>query len=554
MEDTSPSSPPPSALPAPPVSWVRVAAPLSCSGSEASEPPTASDLSLLTLLASDNAHAFAKALPPLPLGCNAPVSLLPLGRAARSWTWLHAAAAQGAAGCLQLLLMPGVLRSFHGVVDRRAGDGRAPLLIASEHRHSSSASGKDCEAVSCLLRAGATAHAPRKPDGVTPAHLCCRASCARCLRALLQKSPQLVDATCRAGETPLHAAARVGASECASTLLSLGACIDATTDGDGKLLTPLHLACRAGSRRLVALLLERQASVHTRDGLSRTPLRHATAAGATHAVAMLLEASADPDCFGVALKTGVRKVEEVMLLEMRRVLERCDAVDVVSSALAGERGGGQLCPAGVAKAVDQVVARWARVLTCLVRGGASVRVADLATLQLGYTECRAAATATAAAAAAGSPSKVLPPEPSVPSLLELSQRALAFGLSSETVLSTLHLAVMLGAPSRLRSECERLVLLNCRSLEDTGAFAAAGLAPRSFVRALLENGLRQSAAAAVERSTDATVSDDSARRVWYDFDLPAIWAEETDPFDPAWGGGGEDDETSSGSDSSESDE
>ena len=376
------------------------------------------------------------------------------------------------------------------LVDRRAGDGKAPLLIAAEHRHVGSS---DCECVEALLRAGAAAHAVRKPDGLSAAHLSCAAGCARCLRPMLQRAPQLIDCRCRGGRLPLHAAAAAAAHECVSELLGIGAHVGDPIDaGDG--LCPIHLACRAGSRRTIRLLLERRADVHCRDGRGRTPLLHATSALKPRAVAELLSQRADPSCFSGALQAALRKLTDAALAERvdglahgppaREEALRDGGASRGSAALPGTEGG------AAARRVWQLAERWARVLACLVRGGASVRVGDLSLLRLGWSEHAAASPGDGSGGGGGGGG-------GVPSLLRLSERAAAFGLSESTVLPTLHLARMLGAAA-LASECERLIVQHGATLAELGIFRGAGVRSGAFLRGTLANALRRRAAEAVD--------------------------------------------------------
>ena len=178
------SPPPPNSLPDPPLAWLRL-------------PPDAR-----MALVADDPNALLKALGPPPLAASPPLALRPDGRAARNWSWLHAAAAHGSPGCMSLLLSARLHRQpTSAFINHRAGDGRPALLIAAEHGH---ASGRDCECIEALLRAGAAAHAVQKTDNATAAHLSCAARCPTCLRRLLQRAPHLTDGARRDGAQPLH--------------------------------------------------------------------------------------------------------------------------------------------------------------------------------------------------------------------------------------------------------------------------------------------------------------------------------------------------------------
>lgn len=507
------TSPSPSALPLP----VKL---LSGGVSTSPPPPTTTvstreeqERSLLVTLTADDVATFVRQTEQ-PLASAPPAPLLPEGRAARGWTWLHAASAAGAAGILQYLLAPGKL--FAGVgslVDRRAGDGSTALMLAAEHRHTD---GADCDCVAALLRAGANASLQRKSDGASVGHLCAAARCAGCLRVILQRAPQLVDVRSHAGERPLHTAARTGASGCAAELCSLGARVDAPTeDKHGR--TALHLACAAGSRRTAALLIERRAQLHVRDRRGRAPLWHATAALKPRAVSVLIAAGAEPQ-FAGACATALRQCTDA-------------ATDAILEQAALQTHTGPIGPrAGSKMAVlSRLFARWSGVMACLVSAGATVSSSDLTALGLGWAMEPGNAAPGAMPEAAPEAAQDGRPSLSPPSLFVLSQRAVANHLSADTVLPTLDLARMLDA-GPLRSECERLVCQQSTALEEAGAFAAAGVPAMGVVRAIIDNALRRRAAEIVVARGKAGASIEEGRARLPRSALPVWAATETDPL------------------------
>ena len=395
------------------------------------------------VLSADDVNAFARRV----LCSEAiPAEALPAEpRSARNFSWLHAAASCSAPAILQYLLS----RRTSPHVDRRTGDSSTALLIAAEHRHRRS---EDCDSVSALLRAGACGALARR-DGVTAAHLACQARCTNCLRALLQREPRLVDATCkRRGERPLHVAARVGATECVAELCSNGAEVDARA-ADELRSTALHLACDIptpfkprGRAATVSLLLQRQANPNAVDARGRSPMGYAAQWGSssTKIMRVLLSHGASPNCFSAAVSGALRAVEQ------RRAPAR--------SSIAGRQG-----QTPSVQSTERRMARWARLLASLLRAGATVRVADLRDLQLGWAECSVVDKRQLHEDLKQGAS-------AVPSLVSLSERALANSLTLETVLTVLSVASMLGT-RRLQSECERMVLQHARALESEGAFS-----------------------------------------------------------------------------------
>ena len=81
-----------------------------------------------------------------------------------------------------------------------------------------------------------------------------------------------------------------GAEALADLLIKHGADPNAISDG----VTPLLLACQAGSMKLIASLLEKGAQVHTASDSGVTPLMVLAASGHVRGVRLLLEAAKGP--------------------------------------------------------------------------------------------------------------------------------------------------------------------------------------------------------------------------------------------------------------------
>lgn len=101
------------------------------------------------------------------------------------------------------------------------------------------------------------------------------------------------------GRTPLHIAAMCDSVECVKILLNSShhkKDIDSllsTQDSCG--LTPIHLACRNGSRFSAAYLLERGARIESRGRNNFTPLHVAAAAGKAECCVLLLAHNAEKE-------------------------------------------------------------------------------------------------------------------------------------------------------------------------------------------------------------------------------------------------------------------
>jgi len=165
----------------------------------------------------------------------------------------------------------------------------------------------------------------------------------------------------------------------------------------------------SGDRRTLRLLLEHRAHVNARDGRGHTALRHAARALQPRAVHELLRSGAEATFFGVALRTALRKLGA--LARAQDDAARHGATDHVGSAHDGasdhvgsahdgahERGAAEMEVLTKHEAVMLTkhaaemqaeiltkhaaemeaeiltrAAQWARLLSCLARGGAPVR-------------------------------------------------------------------------------------------------------------------------------------------------------------------------------------
>ena len=113
------------------------------------------------------------------------------------------------------------------------------------------------------------------------------------LRTLLEANPANATAQDPFGMTPLHWAARAGATTCLPMLLEAGA--DANAANKTK-RTPLHLAAETDNPNQAAaidLLVHHGAMLDVQDKKGRTPLHRATYEGCLAAVDALLAAGAD---------------------------------------------------------------------------------------------------------------------------------------------------------------------------------------------------------------------------------------------------------------------
>ena len=111
------------------------------------------------------------------------------------------------------------------------------------------------------------------------------------ITACTSSGPQERDAFKSPGETPLHAAVKIGDREVVRALLNSGADPNAM-EGDGE--TPLHHAVRSDRVEIAEMLLIAGADPNART-MNGTPLHGAAHYGASLVVGMLLAAGADPN-------------------------------------------------------------------------------------------------------------------------------------------------------------------------------------------------------------------------------------------------------------------
>jgi cytohesin len=111
----------------------------------------------------------------------------------------------------------------------------------------------------------------------------------RRIQAMIQNSPDLINASGGDELTPLCVAARNGQLRVASFLLANGADVNRAVGG----WSPLHYAADAGHKAMVELLLGKGAPVNARDRSGNTPLHLATKKGLQAVVETLLASEAD---------------------------------------------------------------------------------------------------------------------------------------------------------------------------------------------------------------------------------------------------------------------
>lgn len=165
--------------------------------------------------------------------------------------------------------------------------------------------GRDANAEKILTRYPGLLDKRDSENGFAPLHWAVFADRTNLVTWLVNKGAA-VNATDRAGMTPLHMAAVFNHLACAETLIAHGANINALGRKYGALrLAPIHLAAEEGHADMVQCLLRHGVNVNAlSEGANRlTPLHMAAAKGRVAVVQMLLDAGADINAYDLARKT-----------------------------------------------------------------------------------------------------------------------------------------------------------------------------------------------------------------------------------------------------------
>jgi ankyrin repeat protein len=216
-------------------------------------------------------------------------------------TPLHFAAVKGHVAVVELLL------AHKAEVNARSSSGITPMYLAK---------GFGRQAVAALLQQhGGSLEIikpeperapPAKPKTIRPSPLppappplivplieAVKTNGLAQVKALLQSSPEQIQATDERGLTALHWAADLGHKAAAELLVAHGAPVNRATD---KGWTPLHHAVRQEHLEVVQWLLAQQAEVNTKTSTRTTPLMLAAGFAYNEAIAkLLLAAQADID-------------------------------------------------------------------------------------------------------------------------------------------------------------------------------------------------------------------------------------------------------------------
>jgi ankyrin repeat protein len=165
----------------------------------------------------------------------------------------------------------------------------------------------------------------------------------RQIQALIQDSPDLINARLLTGQTRLHDAAENGQLAVAKFLLANKADVNAPASSTRD--TPLHLAVESGQKAMVELLLESGADVNARTSTGATPLHDAAALGFRVIAELLLTGKADVNAgtadgqtpLHLAAREGFGSVAEI-LLERGANIEARDKTRTTPLLLAVSQG------------------------------------------------------------------------------------------------------------------------------------------------------------------------------------------------------------------------
>lgn len=143
---------------------------------------------------------------------------------------------------------------------------------------------------------------------------------------LLAKSPGLLEAKSKSGQTPLHAAVLARELAVAERLLNAGAHIGAT---DKHAETPLHVAVRALRARAVEVLLKHQADVSARNDRGYTPLHAAAYYGGHDDEAVKLRGRITTLLLGAKADLTAQEADGLTALHLAALKGRAAMVDLL---------------------------------------------------------------------------------------------------------------------------------------------------------------------------------------------------------------------------------
>jgi ankyrin repeat protein len=179
------------------------------------------------------------------------------------------------------------------------------------------------------------------------------------VKAMVEKSPQLVEARDGQGLTLLHYAAYGQSADLVEFLIGKGAKRDAA-DPDGD--TPLHIAAMSDRTEVAAALLGRGASIEARNDYQRTPLLLcARERGGVATARVLIEAGADVNA---ADKFGSTA------LELAAWRGKAELIDLLLEKGAKVPGAGEKWLAGLSESASQGLTRLFRRL---IEGGQDLK-------------------------------------------------------------------------------------------------------------------------------------------------------------------------------------
>lgn len=200
------------------------------------------------------------------------------------------------------LLLGAALLSFSTpMAARDGGDGRTDAKV--DTRVADAAGQRDLAAVRALLKQGADVNGAQG-DGMTALHWAAEYDEAELAGVLVTAGAAPAAGTRIGGYTPLHVAAKAGSARVVRRLIDARADVNVTTTTGA---TPLHFAAASGLTDAIAALLDAGADVNAHEPQwGQTPLMFAAGAGRTEAVRLLLSRGADARAAGKVVDVSAR--------------------------------------------------------------------------------------------------------------------------------------------------------------------------------------------------------------------------------------------------------
>lgn len=217
-----------------------------------------------------------------------------------------------------------------------------PESVKVDARVADAAGQRDLSAVRTLLKQGADVNGAQG-DGMTALHWAAEYDEIELTQVLVAAGAAPAAGTRIGHYTPLHVAAKAGSARVIRRLIEAKADVNAVTTTGA---TPLQFAAASGSRDAIAALLDAGADVNAREPQwGQTPLMFAAGMGRTEAVRLLLSRGADAAVTGTVVDLKLRNQSDAADSRKRNArvaaAQREAAARLTGKANSAPAGGGR---------------------------------------------------------------------------------------------------------------------------------------------------------------------------------------------------------------------